>query len=86
MITKKDIEELNRIRQEKRRLEKLDKELTAKLLEKADDTEKTWKGIAYTITEGHNTTADREAIKKLPNWEQYFKTTNYPKINIKVGK
>lgn len=84
MITRKDIEQLNEIRKERRRLEKLDKELTATLLEKATENSHEWRGLSYTITEGHNTTADREKIQTLPNWEQYYKTTTYPKITIKA--
>ena len=83
MITKEDIKRLNNIRREKRRLEKLDKELTAELLSRAEGiTGKAWKDIAFTITEGKSTTAIREKIQTLPNWEQYYKTTTYEKINI----
>jgi len=86
MIRKQDIEKLNRIRQEKRRLEKLDKELTEKLLQEADKTEKAWKNIAYEITEGKTTFPNREEINKLPDCERYYKTTTYPKIVIATGK
>ena len=87
MITRKDIEELNAIRAEKRRLEKLDKELTAKLIENAEGKlSNIWKGLSYEITEGHTTTADKDKIKTLPDWESYYKTTTYPKLTIKTGK
>lgn len=86
MIKKQDIERLNRIRQEKRRLEKLDKELTEKLLQEADKNEKTWDGIAYEITEGKTTFPNREEINKLPDYEKYYKTTTYPKLVITTGK
>lgn len=84
MITRKEIEELNEIRKERRRLEKLDKEMTAALLNKATEDGHEWRGLSYTITEGKSTTADREKIQTLPNWEQYYKTTTYQKINIKA--
>lgn len=83
-ITKKEIQELLAIRQEKTRLEKLDKEITAKLLSKAGNKlSEEWKDISYTITEGKTTYANREKIKTLPNWQEYFNTTTFPKINIK---
>ena len=84
MITKQEIEKLDTIRKERRRLEKLDKELTATLIAKATDTKKQWKNLSYEITEGHTTTADREKIATLPNWEQYYKTTTFPKLTIKT--
>ena len=84
MITRSEIEKLNEIRKEKRRLEKLDKELTALLISKATEDSHEWKGLSYTITEGKTTVADREKIATLPNWEQYYKTTTYPKITIKA--
>ena len=84
MITKEDIKRLNNIRRKKRQFEKLDKELTAELLERADGmTGKDWKDISFTITEGHSTNAIKEKIQTLPDWEQYYKTTTYQKINIK---
>lgn len=87
MITKEDIKRLNEIRAEKRRLEKLDKELTAKLIEESEgETEKHWKGLSYKITDGKNTSANWELIKKLDNWEQYQKVTTYPKLTIGTGK
>lgn len=87
MITRKDIEELKAIRNEKKRLEKLDKELTEKLLQNAEGiTEKDWKDISYKITEGKTTFANKEEIQKLPDWEKYYKTTTYPKITIGTGK
>lgn len=84
MITRTEIEELNEIRKERRRLEKLDKEITAKLIAKANKTSKQWDGLSYEITDGHTTTAIKEKIMELPNWEQYYKTTTYQKLNIKT--
>lgn len=87
MITKEDIKRLNEIRAERRRLEKLDKELTAKLIESSEgETEKAWKGLSYKITEGKTTCANWELIEQLPNSEQYKKTTTYPKLTIGTGK
>ena len=87
MITKEAIKELNEIRAERRRLEKLDKELTARLIADAEgETEKAWKGLSYKISEGKNTSADWEKIQKLDNWEQYRKVTTYPKLTIGTGK
>ena len=58
MITKEDIKRLNEIRAEKRRLDNLDKELTAKLIADSEgETEKHWKGLSYKITSGKNTSA-----------------------------
>lgn len=83
MITKEDIKRLNNIRRKRRQYEKLDKELTAELLERADGvTGKEWKDISFAITEGHTTNAIKEKIQTLPNWEQYYKTTTYQKISI----
>ena len=82
MITRAEIEELDMIRKERRRLEKLDKELTASLIAKATKNERQWDGLSYTITEGKTTTAIKEKIQKLPDWEQYYKTTTYQKLNI----
>ena len=87
MITKEDIRELNEIRAERRRLEKLDKEITARLIAESEgETEKAWKGLSYKISEGKNTSADWEKIKKLEDWEQYQKVTTYPKLTIGNGK
>ena len=87
MITKEDIKNLNEIRAERRRLEKLDKELTAKLIAESEgETEKSWKGLSYKISQGKNTSADWEKIKKLEDWEQYQKVTTYPKLTISTGK
>ena len=87
MITKEDIKRLNEIRAEKKRLEKLDKELTARLIAESDgETEKAWKGLSYKITDGKNTSADWDMIKKLDNWEQYQKVTTYQKLTIGTGK
>lgn len=87
MITKEDIKRLNEIRAEKRRLDNLDKELTAKLIADSEgETEKHWKGLSYKITSGKNTSANWELIKKLDNWEQYQKVTTYPKLTIGTGK
>ena len=84
MITRKDIEKLNRIRNEKKRLENLEKALTAELIAKATEDGHTWKNLSYTITEGHTTFPDREKIATLPNSEQYYKTTTYTKLSIKT--
>lgn len=86
-ITKQELEQLDDVRKELNRLTKLNKELTSKLIAKAGtDTEKAWKDIGYTITEGHTTSANAEEIKKLPDWEKYYKTTYYPKLTITRGK
>lgn len=85
MVTKKDIETLNEIRKLRRQYEAMDKELTAKILSSAgDETGKTWKNISYEIVDGKNTTANKTEIMKLPEWEKYYKTTTYKKINIKA--
>jgi len=82
MITRKDIEKLNRIRKEKRRIEKLEKALTAELLGKATETEHNWKGLSYKIIDAVNTSPNREKINALPNWEEYYNKTPYQKITI----
>lgn len=87
MITKEDVKKLNEIRAERKRLEKLDKELTAKLIAESEgETEKSWKGLSYRITDGKNTSANWELIKQLDNWEQYQKVTTYQKLTIGTGK
>lgn len=87
MITKEDIKKLNEIRAERRRLEKLDKELTAQLIAASEgETEKSWKGLSYKITDGKNTSANWDLIKQLDDWEQYQKVTTYPKLTIGTGK
>ena len=87
MIKREDIKALNEIRAERRRLEKLDKELTAKLIAESDGvTEKEWKGLSYKITDGKTTSANWDLIKKLADWEQYQKVTTYPKLTISTGK
>ena len=87
MITREDIKALNELRAEKRRIEKLEKELTAALIAKSDgENEKDWKGLSYRITDGRSTSANWDLIKKLDNWEQYQKVTTYQKLVIGTGK
>ena len=85
MIKRKDIETLMKLREEKKRIEEEEKALTKKLiLEAGEEKEKYWHGIGYTITEGKTTHANREMIKTLPDWEKYYSTTTYEKLNIKA--
>lgn len=87
MITKEDIKRLNELRAEKRRIEKLERELTASLIANSDGKmENTWKGLSYKITDGKNTSANWDMIKQLDNWEQYQKVTTYQKLTIGAGK
>ena len=87
MITKEDIKRLNHIRAERKRYEQLDKELTAKLIDACDGKlENEWNGLSYKITEGKTTYPNRELIRTLDNWEQYYNTTTYPKLTIGTGK
>lgn len=82
MITRKEIEQLAELRKEKNRIDKLEKELTKSILERANGKGKQWEGISFEVKPGHNSYPIKEKIMTLPNWEEYYKTTEYEKIVI----
>lgn len=83
MVKKDDVKKLLQLREEKSRIEKEEKALTKKLISDAGSiTEKEWQGLSYEIVERTTTTANREKIKTLPEWEQYFNTSTHKQFLI----